>query len=482
VFWVDTYKEEHAMGQVNPGQTYNLNSFLGHSFRIRNAQQLLLSEHTVPRGKGEAAPDGGFPFNVTGCSDVEDPNFNADGSSLPVFSVNDGFMSNHGLTRASPDTTAVLKAAAPGCAGVDGWLSEELPVAGYHVLCVRKQAAAAGGGLDVTAFKYGHGGAVSEAIYTDEDLGDGMSSIRQAVERQVEMSVTDEWHRQARMRVKYVPKQWVMHQAATGEEVSSLDDFNGLVLVFEGGNFVYPGVRIGFERSIPLPDRTITMVTISLRPLVFSIENFLDDSECDDIISSSDAHMRQSSVTLRDDHHGKNAKEFRTSTTHWLKSRGNAMVENIDARVANFTRVGVGHQEDVQVLRYQHGQRYDTHHDFFNPELYQEESVTRDIEAGFRNRLLTVFWYMSEVTGGYTAFPTAHSDYHIATDPDPPCSHTLKVHPAKGKVILFYSVLADGSGDKLSDHRACPVVDGEKWAANKWVWTKRRRNDNNEYS
>ena len=30
----------------------------------------------------------------------------------------------------------------------------------------------------------------------------------------------------------------------------------------------------------------------------------------------------------------------------------------------------------------------------------------------------------------------------------------------------------DGSTDELSLHGACPVVDGVKWAANKWVWNK----------
>ena len=45
-----------------------------------------------------------------------------------------------------------------------------------------------------------------------------------------------------------------------------------------------------------------------------------------------------------------------------------------------------------------------------------------------------------------------------------------KVKPEKGKVIIFYSLLADGTGDHYSLHGACPVEEGIKWAANKWVW------------
>ena len=46
----------------------------------------------------------------------------------------------------------------------------------------------------------------------------------------------------------------------------------------------------------------------------------------------------------------------------------------------------------------------------------------------------------------------------------------MKVKPEKGKVIVFYSLKADGELDPESLHGACPVEQGIKWAANKWVW------------
>jgi prolyl 4-hydroxylase len=46
----------------------------------------------------------------------------------------------------------------------------------------------------------------------------------------------------------------------------------------------------------------------------------------------------------------------------------------------------------------------------------------------------------------------------------------LKVPPVKGDVIIFYSLHSDGSLDETSLHGACPVEDGTKWAANKWIW------------
>ena len=43
------------------------------------------------------------------------------------------------------------------------------------------------------------------------------------------------------------------------------------------------------------------------------------------------------------------------------------------------------------------------------------------------------------------------------------------------KVIIFYSLLPSGDGDSASQHGACPVTSGVKWAANKWLWNKPTR-------
>jgi prolyl 4-hydroxylase len=61
------------------------------------------------------------------------------------------------------------------------------------------------------------------------------------------------------------------------------------------------------------------------------------------------------------------------------------------------------------VLQYKDGQRYDAHHDFFNHAYYLKDAgVQRMIDGGRRNRLTTVFWYLSDVEkGGETIFPRA---------------------------------------------------------------------------
>jgi prolyl 4-hydroxylase len=52
------------------------------------------------------------------------------------------------------------------------------------------------------------------------------------------------------------------------------------------------------------------------------------------------------------------------------------------------------------------------------------------------------------------------------------CDQGLLVKPEAGKVIIFYSLLANGNIDDASLHGGCPVKEGTKWAANKWLWNK----------
>lgn len=146
-------------------------------------------------------------------------------------------------------------------------------------------------------------------------------------------------------------------------------------------------------------------------------------------------------------------------------------LQDIDARVALLTKVPKNHQELVQVLKYDEGKKYDSHHDYFDPKAYSKDANTlKMIRHGKVNRMATVLWYLSDVQGGgETIFP------QFGGAP-PPHSHAqcevgLKVKPSKGKVIMFYSLTPDGRGDPLSLHGACPVVGKDpKWAANKWVW------------
>lgn len=82
-------------------------------------------------------------------------------------------------------------------------------------------------------------------------------------------------------------------------------------------------------------------------------------------------------------------------------------------------------------------------------------------------------WYISTLSidverGGHTIFPRAGGKAYPRDMDD--CTRGLKVKPEMGKVLIFYSLQANGAEDDYSLHGACPVIEGTKWAANKWVW------------
>lgn len=65
--------------------------------------------------------------------------------------------------------------------------------------------------------------------------------------------------------------------------------------------------------------------------------------------------------------------------------------------------------------------------------------------------------------GGETVFPLADE------------GEGFKIHPGEGSVVFFYNLLKDGNGDELTIHTALPVLEGEKWVANLWIWDPVRR-------
>lgn len=41
--------------------------------------------------------------------------------------------------------------------------------------------------------------------------------------------------------------------------------------------------------------------------------------------------------------------------------------------------------------------------------------------------------------------------------------------PEKGDALLFFSLHPDATTDTNSLHGSCPVIEGEKWSATKWI-------------
>ena len=52
----------------------------------------------------------------------------------------------------------------------------------------------------------------------------------------------------------------------------------------------------------------------------------------------------------------------------------------------------------------------------------------------------------------------------------------VAVKPVKGDAVLFFSLHVNGVPDPLSLHGSCPVIEGEKWSAPKWIHVRSYEN------
>ena len=354
----------------------------------------------------------------------------------------------------------------------------DVPIDGYHIICLSEDK---DGDNESLALKlYERGTADNEYTY---QLESNWNELRNTLQYELGLTSAEEDN-----YGDFQP--WAIFSPLGRRLVDGNSDAsameilleNGVGLVMLGGQWLWPGVREGFERANvpiysvmpigleedPQSNRTVTIRTLSLSPLVVSIEGFLSDEECSHVRGKAEPSMKYSDVVLMDKDAGRPASDFRTSQSTFLASDDDPILRDIDNRVASLTRIPRNHQEHVQVLRYGYSEKYDHHTDYFDPDLYQNDRATlQTIRNGNRNRIATVFWYLTTVEkGGETAFPKAFGaqPYDMRD-----CTVGLRVKPEQGRVIIFYSLLMTGDTDPNSLHGACPVKEGIKWAANKWV-------------
>jgi prolyl 4-hydroxylase len=150
----------------------------------------------------------------------------------------------------------------------------------------------------------------------------------------------------------------------------------------------------------------------------------------------------------------------RTSYGTFIPRYQTPIIGKIEERIATWTKLNVSNQEDIQILRYAHGQKYGAHYD----QLVEDTP-----------RVATVLVYLKDgVVGGETAFPESSEwvDPSIAERMGPfsECAQGfVAVKPKKGDALLFWSAKPDGSHDEMSLHTGCPVISGIKWTATFWI-------------
>lgn len=272
-------------------------------------------------------------------------------------------------------------------------------------------------------------------------------------------------------------------------------------------HFVWPTVRTGHVTKTDLhcPEtgadagHASIITTLSMRPQVFRISQFMHQSETEALIERNRPRIKPSEVGLV----GRAGDKTRTSTNAWDTSSPTA--RDVIGRAFRLLKIDAQRklEDGLQVLHYDKLQWYKPHVDYFTQRNAGGGGADDDAfsnavpaERNGTNRFATVFLYLNDAAeGGETVFPLSdsHATYKGGKLTTPGTNRTvgfirdsdaawvcsseseaLRVTPRTGDSVLFYSQRGDASLDGYSLHGSCPMVAGEKWAANLWVWNRPR--------
>lgn len=207
---------------------------------------------------------------------------------------------------------------------------------------------------------------------------------------------------------------------------------------------------------------TIPFQVLSWKPRAVYFPNFATADQCRRIIEMARPSLRPSTLALRKGDTEGNTKGIRTSDGMFISASEDksGILDLIESKIARATMIPKTHGESFNILRYEIGQRYNSHYDAFNPAEYGPQKS---------QRVASFLLYLSDVEeGGETMFPFENGIPEDTNYDFQKCVG-LRVKPRRGDGVLFYSVFPNGTIDETSLHGSCPVIRGQKWVATKWM-------------
>ena len=178
------------------------------------------------------------------------------------------------------------------------------------------------------------------------------------------------------------------------------------------------------------------------RAQIYEIPALLTPGECDAVIRAIDASLVPSTVT-----HG--PSDYRTSRTCHLGAADAALARMLDERFAALIGVDPSLAEPIQGQRYDVGQYFKAHTDWFAPGTPEYEQHAR---LGGQ-RTWTVMVYLNRVEqGGDTVFERVGRGFT----------------PAVGLGLAWNNLHPNGEPNHATLHEALPIVRGSKYVITKW--------------
>ena len=183
---------------------------------------------------------------------------------------------------------------------------------------------------------------------------------------------------------------------------------------------------------------------------IYEIPDLLSREECQRVIEAIDQGLQPSTVT-------RGSSDYRTSRTCHLRRKHAELTQELDRRFAALLGVAPGFSEPIQGQRYDPGQYFKEHTDWFAPGT--DEFLTHTTPGGQRTWTLMVYLNAVEL-GGETCFKRIGRCFT----------------PVRGLALAWNNLQADGTPNPFTLHEANPVDQGSKWVITKWFRAESGRN------
>lgn len=176
---------------------------------------------------------------------------------------------------------------------------------------------------------------------------------------------------------------------------------------------------------------------------LYVYQNFLNVEERADLIKLIDNDAKPSTLYA-----GTELEDFRTSFSCNLDPY-HPSVKSIDTKISKVLGVLPGYSEVIQGQRYDVGQQFKEHHDFF----HTSEDYWQSERTNGGQRSWTAMVYLNDdLEGGTTEFFKAK----------------VGVRPLAGMLVMWNNMRPDGAPNNFSLHSGKPVTKGRKYIITKW--------------
>jgi prolyl 4-hydroxylase len=176
---------------------------------------------------------------------------------------------------------------------------------------------------------------------------------------------------------------------------------------------------------------------------IFVVRDFLTTAECEGLIARIDARRVPSRLLA---HSGD--PEFRTSESCNLDPT-DPLVQQIEAKLTDLTGIDPAHGETIQGQRYDVGQQFKPHHDFFHADQPYWQVME---ETGGQRTWTAMIFLNTPEGGGHTYFERA----------------AVRATPRAGNLLIWNNLNRDGAGNYYSIHQGMKVTAGVKYIITKW--------------